>query len=292
MQLDTQEVYSVMADSIAPLGITNVYAPLSELKSRLSVQSSDYDGTMWQLLHVASRLIDRHCNRRFYVRTASRRFDVGDVSGFSVVDLISVNQIVEDWDGDGVYETTRSRSEYLLYPLDAEPESPHGCGFMRVRDNFKRSMRGFPIGRATVQVNARWGFRSHFINSGAALATGGAALNAASQSLTVTDGTNIDAGQTILMNNEQMFVRQIAARVVNVVRGLNGTVAVSHPNSTAIKVLQYPAEITEATLLTAVDRWRRRDGFMGGALLSDGSDLYSADSDISKLLAPYRRISM
>lgn len=110
-----------MADSIAPLGITNVYAPLSELKSRLSVQSSDYDGTMWQLLHVASRLIDRHCNRRFYIRTASRRFDVGDVSGFSVVDLISVNQIVEDWDGDGVYETTRSRSEYLLYPLDAEP---------------------------------------------------------------------------------------------------------------------------------------------------------------------------
>lgn len=281
-----------MADAIAPLGITNVYAPINELKSRLAVQASEYDNTMWQLLHVASRLIDRHCNRRFYVRTASKRFDVGDVSGFSVTDLISVNQIVEDWDNDGVYETTRSRSEYLLYPLDAEPETPHGCGFMRIRDNFKRSMRGFPIGRATVQVNARWGFRAHFINSGATVTTGGTALNPASQSVNITDDTNINAGQTILINNEQMFVRQIAARVLNVARGVNGTIPASHQNSSIIKVLQYPAETTEATLLTAVDRWRRRDGFMGGALLADSNDLYSAESDIAKLLEPYRRITM
>lgn len=280
-----------MADGAAPLGVMNTYATLSELKSRLSVQSNDYDATMWHMLHVSSRLIDRYCSRCFYVRTVSRRFDVDDRSGFAVVDLISVNQLVEDCDGDRVYERVRHRDDYILYPLDAEPESAHGAGFARVQDG---SSNGFPLGSATVQINGRWGYRAYLVDVASRIANSGAMLSAASRSMVLDDASSVVAGQTLQIDGEQMFVTQVGGKVVNVLRGVNGTVAASHPDGSELKMLQYPAEVTEATLMLAVDRWRRRDGFFGGASSTDvnGNDVYESDGDFAELLAPYRRIAI
>ena len=283
-----------MVDNAAPIGVTNVYAPLSELKSRLSIVPNDNDGTLWQLLHFSSRLVDRYCNRRFYVRTASRRFDVRDWRGFAVTDLISVNQMVEDRDGDGVFEKPRTRSEYVLYPLDAEPETAHGAGYSRVcyRGN-ESSRRGFQVGDATGQITGLWGFRSHFIDLEVRVSNSGSALTASSRSMLVDDDANVRAGQTILVDGEQMFVKQVGANTLNIVRGVNGTLAVPHPDGSQLKVLQYPAEIAEATLILAVDRWRRRDGYLGGstAIASNGG-VYDARKDVATLLAPYRRFLM
>ena len=280
-----------MADSAAPVGVTNVYAPLSELKSRLSIVPNENDGTLWQLLHVSSRMVDRYCNRHFYVRTASRRFDVEDWRGFTVSDLISVNQMVEDRDGDGVFEETLSRSGYQLYPLDAEPESAHGAGYSRVHHKRNGSTRGFPVGEATVQITGRWGFRSHFVDLGANISNIGSALTSASRSMLVDDDANVRAGQTILVDGEQMFVKQVGANTLNIVREVNGTLAVDHPDGSSLKVLQYPAEIAESTLLLAVDRWRRRDGYLGGSSASGSPDsVYDSREDVARLLAPFRRI--
>ena len=112
-----------MAHSNAPFGVVNTYATLEELKQRLAVSSgtSTYDVALWKLLHLASRMVDRRCGRRFFVMLATRRFDVQDVSGFPVSDLIQVTQMAEDRDGDGVYESLRQPGEYTLYPLDSEP---------------------------------------------------------------------------------------------------------------------------------------------------------------------------
>ena len=131
------------------------YATPTELKRRLGITDTTRDSTLWHLLHVASRIVEGHCARNFYVTSESKRFDVRDRHG--------------------------------------------------------------------VQVD---------------------------------DDANIRAGQTILVGNEQMFVKQVGASVLNVERGMNGTSAVVHDDGSLLKALSYPAEVVEATLLVAVDRWR------------------------------------
>ena len=122
-----------MTDSEAPVGVLNLYAKPTELKGRLGIADTSHDAVLWHLLHVASRVVDGHCGRNFYVSSESKRFDVSDRLRVHVDDLIEVSQVVEDWDGDGVYERTRHRSELLLYPLDTNPQSAHGVPFHTVR---------------------------------------------------------------------------------------------------------------------------------------------------------------
>ena len=283
----------MMTDAKAPLGVLNLYATPKRLKRRLGITDTTHDATLWHLLHVASRIVDGYCSRRFYVSTESKRFDVRDRNGVHVDDLIEVAQVVEDWDGDGIFERVRHRSEYILYPLDANPASPHGLPFHVMRVSRRSSGRCFPPGRAAVQITGRWGYRSHYVSLGGYVSNSGAQLSAHSESIRVDDDSNLSAGQTILIDNEQMFVTQIGGSLINVVRGVNGSHAVSHLDASEVKVLQFPAEVVEATLLTAVNRWRRRDGIAsrdgGGA---SSPLLYDPSDDVKRLLAPYRRISI
>ncbi len=281
-----------MADRIAPVGVLNIYATPTELKRRLGITDTTRDSTLWHLLHVASRIVEGHCARNFYVTSGSKRFDVRDRHGVQVDDLIEIAQVVEDWDGDGVYERIRERKDYILYPLDSNPGSLHGVPFHALRTPRRRGGRCFPTGRASVQITGRWGYRSHFLSLDGYISNDGAQLTKASKSFKVDDDANIRAGQTILVGNEQMFVKQVGASVLNVERGMNGTSAVAHDDGSLLKALAYPAEVVEATLLVAVDRWRRRDGIARSNDVATGArdELYDPSGDVSRLLAPYRRL--
>lgn len=281
-----------MTDLAAPVGVSNVYATPTDLKSRLGITDTTRDATLWHLLDVASRIVEGHCNRNFYVSTASKRFDVRDRCGVTVDDLIEVTQVVEDWDADGVYERTRERMDYVLYPLDTDPQSRHGVPYHSLRARPRRGMRFFPKGQAAVQISGRWGYRSHFVSVFGYVSNSGSAITAASRSIQMDDARNVQAGHTVLIDHEQMFVRQVAASVLTIERGLNGTSAAAHQDASLVKRLVYPAEVVEATLLIAVDRWRRRDGIERtdnvAAGLRDG--VYNASGDVARLLAPYRRL--
>ena len=283
-----------MADAKAPLGILNVYATPTSLKRRVGITDTVHDATLWHLLHVASRIVDGFCGRHFYVSSESKRFDVRDRNGVRVDDLIEVAQVVEDWDGDGVFERVRHRSEYILYPLDANPTSPHGLPFHVIRKSRGSSGRCFPSGRAAVQVTGRWGYRAHSVFLGAYVSNSGAQLTPASRSIRVDDDAGLLAGHTIAIDNEQMFVTQVGSSLMNVIRGINGTSAAPHLDASQVKVMQYPAEVVEATLLTAVDRWRRRDGIASESNRLNGSPatLYDPSEDVKRLLGPYRRVSI
>ena len=283
-----------MTDSEAPVGVLNLYAKPTELKGRLGIADTSHDSVLWHLLHVASRVVDGHCGRNFYVSSESKRFDVSDRLRVHVDDLIEVSQIVEDWDGDGVYERTRHRSELLLYPLDTNPQSGHGVPFHTVRVSPKRSSSCFPLGRARVSVTGRWGYRSHVVSLDAYTDDSGSPASKASKSIKVDDARNIAAGHTILVDHEQMFVRQVGASVLNVERGVNGSMAAEHLDGSLIKAVQFPAEVVEATVLTAVDRWRRRDGVARTDDVAAGASrsLYDPSGDVKRLLAPYRRMSI
>ena len=69
-----------MTDSEAPVGVLNLYAKPTDLKGRLGIADTSHDSVLWHLLHVASRVVDGHCGRNFYVSSESKRFDVSDRS--------------------------------------------------------------------------------------------------------------------------------------------------------------------------------------------------------------------
>ena len=279
-----------MAHAIAPFGVVNTYATLEELKQRLAISSgtSTYDETLWKLLHLASRLVDRRCGRRFFVRSAMKRFDVMEVSGFQVTDLIEVAQMVEDTDGDGVYETVRKASTYALYPLEAEPESAHGMPYRRVHCTRDDATDGFTIGNSRIRVTGKWGYRAHWADSGSKVRAS-SPVSTSDKSIFVDADDNLAAGQTITINHEQMFVRQVAARTLGVERAQNGTRAATHAPNAPITVLIPPAEVQESVLITAVDRWLKRDGYAGGAT-NNGRPLNAARPEVKDLLQAYIRI--
>ena len=117
-------------------------------------------------------------------------------------------------------------------------------------------------------------------------------LTKASRSFKVDDDANIRAGQTILVGNEQMFVKQVGTSVLNVERGMNGTSAVAHDDGSLLKALSYPAEVVEATLLVAVDRWRRRDGIARSNDVATGTrdELYDPSGDICAIVGTVSKV--
>ena len=282
-----------MSDQQAPVGVQNIYATPTDLKRRIGVADTSHDTTLWHLLNVASRVVEGHCGRNFYVSMESRRFDVRHRLSVHVSDLIEVAQVVEDWDGDGVYERVRKRAELILYPLDTNPQSQHGKPYHTMRVGRRRSRSCFPLGKAALKVTGRWGYRSHVASLDGYIDNSGTALTKASKSIKVDDTRHMQAGQTIVIDNEQMFVRQVGAAVLNVERAVNGTTAVTHDDGSLIKALQFPAEVVEATLLTAVDRWRRRDGVArtDDVAANASRSLYNPSGDVKRLLAPYRLVS-
>ncbi len=283
-----------MADLEAPVGVLNVYATPTDLKRRLGIADTSHDVVLWHLLDVASRVVDGFCNRNFYVSTESKRYDVRDRLAVYVDDLIEVNEIAEDRDKDGVYEKIRDLSGMILYPLDTNPQSRHGVPYRVLRISWRRSGACFPLGRATVKVTGRWGYRSHTVSLDGYADDGGNSVKKASRSIRVDDDRNMMAGQTIFMDAEQMFVRSVSASVLTVERGINGTDAAEHVDGSLIKALQFPAEVVEATLLTAVDRWRRRDGVARSDDVAAGASrsIYDPTNDVKQLLGPYRRLSI
>jgi hypothetical protein len=277
-----------MAIGTAPIGVLNTYATLAAVKDRAAITSTTLDSEMWLMLHSASRLVDRLCSRHFFVLLASRAFDVGNVHRISVPDLAVLTVIREDRDGDRVYEVTRDSSDYLPWPTNAEPESVNGIPYNAILADPEGVRPDFPAGLRRVQITGEWGYRKSSRDSGTTLNQGGP-LSVGVTAVTVADGTKIAAGQTLLLESEQMFVREVATNVATVERAVNGTVEVTHVDGITVSVCEYPAPVVEATTLIAARLWKRKDVPLG-----DGLDVNSsaADSDINALLDAYKRMPL
>ena len=67
--------------------MTNAYADLTTLKSTgvLNISGTGYDTRLRELLEAASRLIDRYCNRHFWVLHTTRKFDGAGAGRFRCI---------------------------------------------------------------------------------------------------------------------------------------------------------------------------------------------------------------
>ena len=273
----------------APNGVLNTYGELAEIKSRLGIAGNSSDPALWMALHAASRDVDAFCNRRFYVEHAARCFDVASSQGFVVPDLVSVSSMQEDADRDRVYEIERTRADYILYPLNAEPDSYSGRPYSLISADPAGPRPAFTTGRIAVRIEGLWGYRAHAVDLNSPIDFTGA-LTASSDIIPVTDRNPVAAGQTLLIKSEQVFVRAVDGHNLTVVRGVNGTTAVAHQDGTAVRAYRYPPEVVEATLVLASQLWKRKDapygnGGPGGSRPSDGRD-----AGVEAMLSPLRRL--
>lgn len=284
-----------MSAGRVPEGIFNVYATLAELKARAGIADADGESSLWLALYGAARAIDRFCNRHFYVLNATRTFDLHNPRSFAVPDLVSVTALREDADGDRVFETLRDPSDYMLFSARNSPQSPRGRPYGEVVADPNGARPRFALGHRAMQLEGEWSFRKDIADTGADLDQGGP-LSALATTVTVTDGTLILRGQTLLVDHEQMFVRDLIGNDVTVARAVNGTSAVSHIDGTDVSMFRYPKAVVEASILMAGRLWKQRDSPFGPTAGAHGfgvlDPLPGMDPDLHKILSPLQRLPL
>ena len=277
----------------------NAYATVDSLKDSLNIAGAGEDNRLLRLIEAASRAVDGYCNRHFYTLRATRRFDGNGGNTLLIPDLVSIDKdgLRTDRDLDGVFETTWSETGYLLLPANADPASasnPASRPYTRIEAAAAGAgLQRFPTGRGTVRIAGLWGWWLHLRRASETLA---ATVTDAATVLTVTARADVEAGHTLQVGSEQIYVRSYEGSRLNVARGANGTTAAAHDRGAPIDIFEYPPGITEATIIQAARLLRLSDGTVDSPTGPRGaSRRYGAalmDADAAFLLAGYRKAAL
>ena len=265
--------------------MANTYVTLEAVKgpSALNIAGSGEDGRLTAVAEAASRLIDRHCNRHFYTARATRRFDGNGTARLLLPDLVSVEDDgVRMDDGDGYFGPPWDAGEYVLLPRNADPEGAGAASRPYTSIEVSRSggRQAWPAGRGAVQIAGEWGWSRRLRREGE---TTGAVADAAAREVRLSGGSGASPGHTLLIGEEQVYLREARGEALVVDRGVNGTEASAHDAGTAVYVFEYPGPVVEAALLQTVRLWRLTSG--GG----DSEGRAVLDTDVRAMLGSYRK---
>jgi len=261
----------------------NNYCRLSDLKADVAgVSGTTYDATYLRAMEVASREIDRYCNRRFYAEVGTVYLDGNGKAELPLApvpgecDLLSVSSLTVDDDDDGAYETTLVEgTDFRLWPVNV---SPAWRLDMLTRGS---QLSRWPRGQATVKVVGTWGYSEDLDATGLT----GTVADATTTTITASASAAslVYPGDTIKIGSEQLYVTAVVTTSLTVTRGVNGTTAAAHSGE-AISVRRYPPEIEEAVRVRVVSaRWDNNQGVPLGDI--------GGNEDVrrwARLIGPYR----
>lgn len=272
----------------------SLYGDLTKLKDDSVLKDPaagpDDDDELFELLLAVSDWVDHYCNRHFYPRLEALLFDGTGGERLLVPDLIAVSELAQSYDGfGGDYDKVWATGHYRLLPANAAPLRPWGHPYGAIRARAERGGEGFAPGEANFRVTGVWGYRRFAEPSGATLA---AALTDAAAAITVSDGSQLRVGQTILLAGsdgkgvgEQALITAIDGNGLSLSRGLNGTAAAAHARGAAVGILRWPASVERAALIQTARIWTRAADFEPFYVDAD------VDTDVRLLLEPYRKLS-
>jgi hypothetical protein len=266
------------------------YASVTDLKGSLKIIDTTDDAELLRLLGMASRAIDRHCNRWFYAKTDTRYPQaMGGVYLNTGADLLSVTTLKMDADRDATFEYTMAATDYVLYPY-SDQDFPK----LQVElDTRQGDYTYWPRGLKSVEIAGVWGYGDgHRASPFDPLGITGTVATTAGTTLTVSATTGLEAGQNILIGTEQMYVTAIGTLQATVVRGINGTTAAIQAGA-AISVAAYPEPVIEACMIEATRLWKRKDSAFAFAYGEAAIGMVQAgrglDKDAAELLQTYIR---
>ena len=99
--------------------ITNGYATLAEVKAAMRIIDSVDDDLLELAIDAASRQIDGHCERVFYLTDGARIYTALDNYLTEIDDLAAITELKTSSDGDG-FDTTWAATDYQLEPLNGQ----------------------------------------------------------------------------------------------------------------------------------------------------------------------------
>ena len=235
----------------------NGYARASEVFADVAgvaaANQADLLATYLRTIEAESRAIDEMCSRKFYVETETRYFDGSGCTSLyfdDYSDILSITTLKVDVDGDGTYETTLAVSDYWLWPDNKTPKR-------RIDLNPEGDVGAFPLGRRRVQVVGKWGYSDLTESVG----TLGEALDASETEITMAAGHTVEAGDTMIVGSEEIYVSAVSANTITVTRGINGTTAATADDASAVSIRRYPPAIEQAVKMrVTANRWDTNSG--------------------------------
>ena len=139
--------------------ILNGYCTLNDLKTVLRINDTVDDAMLEARITEASRVIDQHCDRRFYAdAAASARIYIAAAHDLLMVDDISTATgliVKTDSAGDGTYATTLTAAQYQLAPVNGLAKGSPATMIHPIGVAFPTT-----VAPAGVQVTAKWGWPS------------------------------------------------------------------------------------------------------------------------------------
>jgi hypothetical protein len=221
------------------------------------------------LLEGVSRRIDDVCRRSafgsgFGPRIGTNYYDGDGTNGLLLKDdLISLSAftVASVTGGTGVSPVVST--DYFLSNVLGYTGPPwrqlilHGQG----------SPVQFFSGYRTIVCTGTWGYPASTVTL---TATYSAIGTAGTTSVAVSAATEFSAGQTLLIDSEQMYLTSLTGTTLTVVRGVNGTTAATHAGGALAKYV-YDARVHDVALRLFMRRWKARDAGADGT--SGGLDM-------------------
>jgi len=140
--------------------IVNGYATLAEFQAWSQIAGLAKTDQMELAVTSASRAIDQHCQRNFYLSAVEARlFEVIDCHRLKLGpfrDLVTIVSLKTDESGDGTFETTWAASDYELGPIGRQPDRPYtqiDAVLGRLFPTYYGTGR-----RARVEITGTWGW--------------------------------------------------------------------------------------------------------------------------------------
>ena len=247
------------------------YAGLDTLKARIGLDSvTTHDAKLLSFLNTATEKIDTYCSRNFQPETATKYYD-GDYSPLIIDDLLSVTNLKLDKDRDDTYEETMTADQdYNLLPLNGYPKTRIEISTLTDKD-----YTSFAAGvKKGVELEGIFGYgdgksATPYLTSGDATAE---AVDASEASIDVTLYSNFEPGQTILIDDEQMYISDTTDDTqdyITVERAVNGTTAATHTTATTIYIYRYPEVIKESCIIIAAELFRYMETAYSGVISTD-----------------------
>lgn len=281
------------------------YAGLGTFKSGAwgNISGTGNDTYLRILLETISELIDSYCHpgQRFQPETATKYFSSDPTDRYTlwIPYLLSVTSIKSDNDRDNTYEVTwtdpsgSTPGNYTLWPWNTFPKR-------RIETDSRSSTAKEFLGfQRDTEVAGVWGYgdgvsATPYADSGADVATGDWAAAATSVDVASGHGSLLEAGETVLVDTEQIYITAISTDTLTVVRGVNGTTAATHTAGKALNVYAYPSQVSAAVLIQASRLWRRKDSmFATMAGLNETGQMQietGLDPDVMVLLSRFKKL--
>ena len=262
--------------------------------SVLNVTGTAHDTRVRQIIESASQEVDRFANHRFHPTVGTYYFSGQGGGQLLTPDLISVVSLKEDDNGDGSFDTTWATTDYVLAPYNSNPTSQEGrpYNWIEVSKKSNGTQDEFWAGQRNYEIVGTWGYVAATLTIGLVVSS---SLSATATSFPLSGSASgtIEAGMTMLVGTEQIYVLSSSATAATVRRGQNGAAAAVIASGSAIAIYQYPLPVVEAVMMHAGRLYKRgQAAYASQAGAPDGGFTVfngGMDQDVRQMLNQYRR---